>query len=200
MSDVDGDVELSRQLAQLVTALEELQSEIEPTERRRMGLPTPRDLLRVTSEVGIPAAIVVLETNVRVLKLLQRVLRMADGRDPGAQSGGQVRDRATRLGQDALSRLDEALQDIQATAAESENGEVSQRLAEVRELRNAVAESLAAEAESQPESLEGVDSPQESIGIDVEAELDSIKSQIEDDGDDGHADDESDGNDDAGET
>ncbi|MFC7028027.1 hypothetical protein ACFQH8_12140 [Halomicroarcula sp. GCM10025710] len=69
MSDSSGD-DVTALLTDLVTTLRDLETAVEPrTERGRPRPPTPKELLRFTSDVTIPAAILVLRTNIEALKL-----------------------------------------------------------------------------------------------------------------------------------
>lgn len=196
----DGD-DLGRLVADLVSTLREIEAEFEP--RTRGGLPrppTPREVVRFTSEVGIPAAILVLRTNVEALRLLRRALRMADGRSP--TSGGEVsqlRERAERVSRETLSRLDAALADLQAAVeGRPEDEQARTLLAEARDLRERVEASLAS---GQPDTHEGSKSTYrgtdvtesggesgdgDDVPVDVDAEMQSLRDEFDDgpDGDD----------------
>ena len=76
MSDTDPDV--TELLADLTRSLQELEREIEPD--RRLRPPTPGQLSQFASEVAIPGLILVLRTNINALQLLQRTIRLAQGR------------------------------------------------------------------------------------------------------------------------
>jgi len=180
MSDRDDDV--TALLTELVTTLQDLETEVEPTtDSGRPRPPTPGELLRFTSDVTIPAAILVLRTNIEALKLLRRALRIAEGRPTGTSGGGAVRQRATDLSRTTLARLDDALSDLQgAVEGRPSDGEARQLLEEARELRTALEAQLAegtamADGETDGEATE--------VPVDVDAELQSIKDDI-DDGDD----------------
>ncbi len=166
----NGDPELSQLLGELTGSVEQLQDEL--TQRRGPSrLPTPRQLVRFTSEVTIPAIVLVLETNVRALRLVQRALRIAEGRDPGTSSS-KTRDRATELGRATLSRLDDALSDLgSALEGRPPDDEARELLEEVRDLQTEVDERL--ETETGPE--------RDSVSIDVDAELQSLKDDVDDD-------------------
>lgn len=179
MSDPEEDV--TALLAELVRTLEDLRTEVEPrTERGRPRPPTVEELLRFTSDVTIPAAILVLKTNIEALKLLRRALRLAEGRPATASGGSGVQERATQLSRTTLARLDDALSDIQgAVEGRPADEDARELLDEARQLREALAEQLA-EAQSQSgasdsDALEGTEVP-----VDVDAELQSIKSDLDD--------------------
>jgi len=180
MSDSEEDV--TALLSELVTTLQDLQTEVEPrTDSGRPRPPTPEELLRFTSDVTIPAAILVLKTNIEALKLLRRALRIAEGRPATASTGSGVQERATQLSRATLARLDDALSDLQgAVEGRPADEEARELLTEARQLRESLAEQL---AESQ--STDGPDIGESTeVPIDVDAELASIKEDIDDADDD----------------
>jgi hypothetical protein len=171
MSDTRPD--LSTLVGDLTRSVRELQSELD-TERR--GPPTPADLVRFTSEVTIPAIILALETNIRALELLRRALRLAEGREPSGSGPSAARSRAEDLGRATLSRLDSVLADLQeGLAGRPDDDEARELLAEARELRAEIDERLAGN-----ESQQAADP----VSIDVDAELRSIKDELDEDGSD----------------
>ncbi len=172
MSDSSADPDTAQLLAELTRTLRELEQDVEP--ERRLRLPTPGELSRFTSEVAIPGLILILRTNIRVLELLRRTFRLADGRQP-TESGGtatEVRDRAEQLGSASLSRLDDVLTELQsALSAREGNEDVEALLSRARELQTELEAELTADgtAESDP------------VDIDVEAELRALKDNVEND-------------------
>lgn len=196
MSDRGTDAELSREVGALIDALEDLQQELGPADRERRRLPTPRDLLRFTSEVTIPGAIIVLETNVRVLKLLQRTIRMTAGESPTSASAGTatadaVRGRAEALGRQTIEQLERTLADLQSdVAAGPTDGDTANLLEEARRLQDRVQADLA-ETPTDDRSPLSDESRSTGVNIDVESELESIRDQIDDeDSTDNHQDDD----------
>jgi hypothetical protein len=171
MSAPDEDV--TALLSDLVRTLQDLETEVEPrTDSGRPRPPTPQELLRFTSDVTIPAAILVLKTNIEALKLLRRALRIAEGRPTEPSDGTAVRERATELSQATLARLDDALQDLQgAVEGRPEDDEARELLTEARELRA----DLAAAVTDGDAGGEATDVP-----VDVDAELRSLKDDIDD--------------------
>lgn len=170
------DPELSELVGELGSVVEELQTELESA-RGPPRPPTPRQLAEFTSEVTIPAIILVLETNVRALRLVQRGLRLAEERD-GESTGAAARKRATDIGRTTLSRLDDALTDLGSTLDESPtDSQARDLLEEVRDLQSEIDTRLEAQAESArtDEASGGVD-------IDVDAELQSLKNDVDEDG------------------
>lgn len=176
MSDTRPD--LPELLADLTGTLEQLQSQLEPAGRPPLRPPTPGDLARFTSEVTIPAVVLVLETNVRVLKLLQRVLRMTDDRAPDDRAATGTRDRVESLGQATLTRLDSTLTDLQnALEGRPVDDETGELLSEARSLRTEIEDRLAA---ADDEATPGGGDRRETVNIDVESELRSIKRDVDD--------------------
>lgn len=216
MNERGTDADIAREIGSLIGALEDLQGELDPGDRERRRLPTPRDLVRFTSEVTIPATILVLETNVRILKLLQRTLRMTAGespRDAGTSASGEaVRQRAEQLGQRTLGQLEGTLDDLQgAIEGRPPNDDAAALLDEARRLRDEIQSDLAASphaggphsppaggptAADEPDAngspLGSTDPRSTGVDIDVESELQSLKDQVDDDSSNGNdqADDE----------
>ena len=190
MSSRPDDSDIGPEIANLVRTLQELESEFEP--RTESGLPrppSPRELMRFTSDVGIPGVILLLRTNIEALKLLQRALRLADGRAPTTGTGStEVRKRAEQLSRTTLSRLDGALADLQdAVEGRPEDEDARELLDEARDLRNDVERKLDERANGDAPSLEenGESAPDDSreddsVPVDVDAELRSIKDQFDD--------------------
>src|SRR6056297_3380342 len=187
MTDADEDV--SALLSELVRTLQDLQTEVEPrTERGRPRPPTAEELIRFTSDVTIPAAILVLKTYFEALKLLRRALRLAEGRPAKASSGGGVQERATQLSRATLARLDDALSDLQgAVEGRPPDAEARELLTEARELRESLAAQLAESQSVEGDDFEAVEATD--VPVDVDAELRSIKDDIDDVSDSGPEDD-----------
>lgn len=191
MSD-SGDADVTRLLRDLTRELQVLQRELDSKGSRRMS--TRRQLSRFTSEVAIPSVILVLEMNIRALKLLRRTIRLAEGREPRGRQGPaarEVRDRAEELGQQALSRLDQTLATVQSSLEEEGADEdVRRLLTEARSLQDQISQQLATEAGTDTadvadETTVDVESMEsEPVNIDVDAELQTLKSNLEDEDDD----------------
>jgi len=187
----DSPRDVSALVGDLARTIEELQSDLEPDARPPLRPPSPRDLARFTSEVTIPAIVLALETNVRVLKLLQRALRLAAGEDPRSGETTQARERAEAIGRRSLSRLDDVLADLQnALDRRPPDDPARELLDEARTLRADIDDRLqAANTDAARTDDQSGDSPvepsedQSGVDIDVESELQSIKDDIED-GDD----------------
>lgn len=164
---------LREEVTELTRTLQSLQRELEPGDRRLLRPPTPRELRRFTTEVTIPAAILVLETNVRALQLLQRALRHPDDRrsspaDPVSTAGRRAVDASLT----ALDRLDDTLAELQRSLEpDAPDDRLDELLAEARRLQDRVATELRA----------GPEPTADTVPIDVEAELASIKDDLDED-------------------
>jgi len=188
MSDADPDV--TELLTDLTRSLRELQREMEPD--RRLRPPTPRTLSQFTSEVAIPGLILLLQTNIRALQLLQRTIRLAEGREPtdSSATASEARDRVEKLGRATLTQLDETLSEVQsALEGRPPDDETRELLSDARQLRDEIQGKLADGSDGSagdPDSDERpVDRERDTVDIDVESELQSIKNNLEDDdGDD----------------
>lgn len=186
MSDAGSDPDVSRTVGELARALQDLQRELEPGDRRRLRPPSASELIRFTSDVAIPAAILVLQTNVRALQLLQRTLRLVEGRSPRRDSSsvtGDVRERAEQLTSETLSRLDGALADIGESIDAETDPAAADLLSEVRELRAELDDQIEAADRDRTASAgdERSDPDRGGTGgveIDVESELQSIKDDL----------------------
>jgi hypothetical protein len=184
---------MSGLVGDLVQAVEELQSELDSGGRSPLRPPTPRELARFTSEVTIPAIVLALETNVRVLKLLQRTLRLASGADPGTSSTTGARERAEAAGRSTLSRLDDLLADLQSALEKRPSDDPARELLdEAQSLRVELDDRLAAAGgdnegeQARPGGGDGSTSGDGTeVDVDIESELRSIKDDVDgdDDGD-----------------
>ncbi|ELY74602.1 DUF7547 family protein [Natrinema pallidum] len=156
----DSDDELADAIRELARTIDALREELEgPRSRRRPPLrpPTPRELLRFTDEVALPAALTVLETSVRALEAFQRSLNVVrtgqEARDRTEAATEATSERASELRRTTLSQLDSVLSELQRAASEGglpADEEARDLLAEARELRDDVDSRLrdAAERES----------------------------------------------------
>lgn len=197
-----ADDELADRVSALEGTLEELREELEP-QRGPLGLPrppTPRDVFRFTDEYAIPAAIAILEANVRTLELLQAIIRGARG----APREDEIRGRATSLGRTTVERVDRALADLGSVIEDADlprNAEARTLLEEARSLNDEVRNSFAStdrtgrigvdadpsvpeagDADTDDHDEETPDDARPGIEIDVDAELESIKDELDEDG------------------
>jgi hypothetical protein len=182
MSDDATDrAELEELVGELADTLESLQTELEAERgRRRSGL---GDLLRFADEVAIPAAILVLETNVRALKLLRRSIRIAEGRPTGSGDRGAGA-RVEQAGEATLRSVERVLGDLQdAFEGQPTDPEARDLLADARELQAEVRERLGSDGGPAPDPAEAANDA-DPVAVDVESELDSIRDQVDDERDD----------------
>jgi hypothetical protein len=198
MSDAPRDPELARLAEDLSTTLTELREELEPREPPQglLGLPrppTPGELLEFTDEFTIPAVIAVLEANIRALEAFRAAIRLARAGEEVGERGRETRRRGERLGRDAIERLDDVLLDLQEALDGRPQDPAARTLAdEARALRDEIDERLAEsdratdpptrDPPADTERAETADSP-ESVAIDVDDELDSIRDSVENDDD-----------------
>ncbi len=180
-----ADVDITRLLRDLTRELQVLKRELEREETAELS--TRQQLSQFTSEVAIPGLILLLETNIRALKLLRRTIRLAEGRQPRSKSdsSGEVRRRADELGAEALSRLDDTLARVQSSLeAGGANDEVQQLLEEARQLQETVSQQLqadesgSADVDSSLATEDEADS--DAVTVDVDAELQTLKDNLDD--------------------
>jgi len=186
-----GEPDLTRLLRDLTRELQTLQREVENQDRRSVS--TRRQLSEFTSEVAIPGLILLLETNIRALKLLRRAIRLADGRDPRESrsdtAATALRDRAERLGTATLSRLDETLAELQTSLEDRGDDDVRAMVDEARELQQEISERIddagsdrsqpASAGEREPGTDTDIPAADDHVTIDVESELRTLKDDLE---------------------
>lgn len=187
MASEPSEETLERSTRELLSVLREIEAAVGPPEPRRLiKPPTPRGLIEFTSEVGIPAAILILRTNIAALELLQRTLRMMGDHETHGESGTPTRDRVADLTAVSLSRLDQALGDLQtALEGRSTDRTPDDLLAEARKRTEELEAQLESMGRATPSDPPGV---RTETPVDVEAELDSLRQSVGNggDGDDGH--------------
>lgn len=228
MADPD-DEDLAELADELSDVLRELRDELRDARRERdeqsdgLGIdlpspPSPGELLKFTDERLIPAAVAVLEANIRALELLQGAIRLARP-DRAGENAAAARAHAESLSRSTLERLDGVLADLQEAAADGTlppNAQARDVITEARRLREEIDAALApatdepgADADGHPDEADSGESSGEpdeerrrdpfglddtpEVDVDVEGELRSIKAEL------GKIE-ESDGEDDAGST
>ncbi|RKD97270.1 DUF7547 family protein [Halopiger aswanensis] len=199
MADQDDD--LADAIRELTRTLEDLRQALDQSDRGTGGRerrgwrpplrpPTPRELLAFADEVAVPAALTALESSVRALEAFQRGLKLVrterDVRDRTADAATASGDRADRLRETTLERLDTALAELQRAASEGTlpaDDEARSLLTDARELRDEVDARLR-EATSDGTSTEP-ESDSSAVEIDIEegtpdgAEADRDESESE---------------------
>ena len=174
----DRDDELVDAVRELTRTIDALRVELdEPRRGFRPSIqpPTPRELLRLTDEVAVPAALAVLEASVRTLEAFQRGLQLVRteraARDRTASAAEATSDRASALRETTLSQLDTVLAELQRAVSEGRvpaDEEARDLLTEARELRDDVDTRLR-EATDRPSSSSGPDpSAGDGITIDID--------------------------------
>jgi hypothetical protein len=213
----DHEDELAEAVRELARTIDALRERLEG-QRRRPPLrpPTPRELLRFTDEIALPAVLAVLETSVRALEAFQRSLRLVRteraARDRTSDAADATSERAAELRRTTLSRLDTVLAELQRAASEGglpADERARELLADARELRDEVDGRLRDAAGPDPaepdrtegsrgveidveEGLPGTDADEPDSPVDVDAELETLRDQYGDDEDDAN---ENDGDD-----
>lgn len=197
------DREIRELLAELETTLDALRADVDDGGRdRRRGPATPRDLLRVTEEHTIPTLVAALEAAVEALELLRALLRLADpersasGRPGGPRAVARASDPARSVAERALSDLREALSEsdlpddprARSLVAEARDltAEVEARLREAEGGPGGTASGAAPATSDGAVRIEvnadGADEdPPDDPGVDVDAELASIRREVRDD-------------------
>ncbi len=197
MSDREDD--LAQAVSELEATMRELQQDLEAQTRRGpLGLPrppSPSELLRFADEAAIPALIAILEANIRVLEALQQAVRLINAGSELPTDADQSRQRAVDAGEDALARFDRTLSDLQdflETRPLPEDDRARDILDQARQLRidlqkrieraEQAADEDHATEESTTDSSRATDvaTSDDHVDIDVDAELESIKDEVDD--------------------
>ncbi|MFB6128592.1 MAG: hypothetical protein ABEJ47_02405 [Halorhabdus sp.] len=191
MSSQPDRADLPALLRELTSSLVRLRRDL-GAEQRERGRGLDR-LLRFTTDVTIPATILVLETNIRALRLLQRSLRIVDGSDGNRRTTTTAGGDVASVGRTVVDRLDDALEDVQAAVEGDVDPRTRDHLADARDL-NRELEARLDELSDVPEGNGTPTDDERGASVDVEAELRSIKdrhgdpddgAENEDDTDDG---------------
>jgi hypothetical protein len=180
-----GEPDVTRLVRDLTRELQTLKRELDDDGRGQLS--TRRQLSQFTSEVAIPSVILILETNIRALKLLRRTLRLAEGREPEtsrSRAAEEVRGRAEQLGTEALSRLDETLATVQSSLAdEGADEDVRRLLDEARQLQGQISKQLDGQERDSEQTEPSTTEDGDPVAIDVDTELQTLKDNLEDDPD-----------------
>lgn len=183
--------DLEERVDELQRSLEELRREVRPQPPRGPGglprPPTPGELVRFADRQAIPTVIAVLEANIHALELLQAALRLTDPGRAAGEEAERTRERAADISRRSLDRLDAVLDDLQeATRGDTlpPEGDARDILEEARRLREDIAARIG-EAEhergrtDERTEIDTARETSESVTIDVEDELDSIRAELE---------------------
>lgn len=175
MSGADAGDDPEELVAELLEELRTLRDELDPD--RGLRPPTRRELALFTSDVAIPALVVLLQTNIRLLELFQRTLRMSNGRYDPDRAGSDARARAEQLGETTLGALDDRLGQLQ-TALEGD-GQTQDLVARIRELQTDLEATIETDS-PQVDADSDRDTESDAVDIDVESELRSLKDDRDD--------------------
>ncbi|QGN06986.1 hypothetical protein Hrd1104_06540 [Halorhabdus sp. CBA1104] len=160
MSDQSVDPAPRELVAELLGTLQELQRTVGAGSQHRRGLDRLR---RFTTEVTIPATILVLQTNIKLLQLLQRALELADDTDRPVEEST-----APAVGRSVVDRIDEALSEVQSRIdTESADERTTELLSDAQRLNRRLEEQLPEKAQD------------DAVAVDVDAELASLKAQYD---------------------
>lgn len=177
---------LDEQMAELEDALKDVRDELRSGDRPRPRLrpPTPGELLQLTREYAIPAAIATLEAQIKALELLREVLGSVQAGNRARVGTAEASDRVAQVGRTTLQGVERALDRLEREMAAGglpDDPEARDLLGEARDLRDEVDARLAQMGESEArttERPEPVDTG-DSVRIDVESELETIRDQVE---------------------
>lgn len=159
--------DLARRIEELEEALRHLQADLEDEQRGGFPRPPrPAEILRITDQHAIPVAIAILEAHIHALKFIQGLIRVSG-------AGASTEEHAERLGRSAVQRLDRLVSDLRSTPMPAD-GEARELLEQAEQIRA----DIATRVEDTDASRDGSDT---SIDIDVDDELEAIKSDVEDD-------------------
>lgn len=194
------DDDLQERIEDLEQSIRAIQEDLEDqAPRGPFGLPrppSPSEFLRFADEAAIPAAIAILETNIKLLEALRRVIRLMEAGERHRAEGATAAGDMENLASQTVSKLDTVIADLEQVV-EGTPPDVAGRdiLEEAEALREEIRARVADADVDRPLTDDGVDSPEEeATTIDVDAELESIKRQ-QGKTDDADADPSSDGSD-----
>ena len=177
-SEVDPE-ELANRIDELESRLQSLQDDLK-TQQLQEGfhIPRPGEILRMTDQHAIPALIAILEAHIHALRLLQRTIRLVStGRDPGSapEATGPL-DRARRS---VRTQLDSLIDDLESVSDASSNPALRELQEEAEEIKSELSDRSDGVEESVAEPTEEASSTEADPKIDVEDELESIKSDLD---------------------
>jgi hypothetical protein len=177
---------LDERMADLEDALKDVRDELQGGNRPRPRLrpPTPGEMLQMTREYAIPAAIATLEAQIKALELLRELLGSVQAGNRARAGTAQASDRVAEVGRATLEGVERALDRLEREMAAGglpDDPEARDLLGEARDLRDEVDARLArmgqidTETQDRTETAEGGDS----VRIDVESELETIRDQVD---------------------
>ena len=133
-----ADDDLEETLAELAAAVRELQATIDTDRQGRAVVPPERpDLLAMADEIVIPTLIASLETQIRVLKGIQRGARIArsvETEDRSSRRRGPLREPIESGTSRTVDGIGDALETLADRLGSPENGEVDEILSRTQSL------------------------------------------------------------------
>lgn len=179
MSEEADPENLADRLDRLEDQLADVQAELKQHRDETRGpVPSPVDLLRVADQHAIPGLIALLEAHIHALRLLQRTIRVMvpDSQTPQPTGTPVTIERAASSVADQLDRL---IADLRDTTAAPEHNSLDPVIQEAREIRDELTRLAdSAELDGQEDMISEGDRPDP----DIDAELQSIKSELGNDG------------------
>lgn len=180
MPPASRDDDLEARVAALETAIEDLRDDLleENTMSRELfSPPSLRDILRFTDQIAIPGIILILETNIRLLKLLQRTIRLSD---TSATSDGssEIQTELATYTSKTLRELETAISKLQSLdIAGGPADETAQSLlTDIRELRTDITNELnEASTNAPPTSNQNADE----LTNEIAEELEDLKHELD---------------------
>lgn len=184
MSDTRDRVD--ERMTDLEDALKEVRDELQSPDRprRRLRPPTPGEMLQMTREYAIPAAIATLEAQIKALELLRELLGPVQAGNRARVGTAEASDRVAEVGRATLQGVERALDRLEREMAAGglpDDPEARDLLGEARDLRDEIDARLAGmgEIETEPRDQEERLESGDSVRIDVESELETIRDQVD---------------------
>lgn len=206
MTSQERDPELDAVARELSEVLRELRWELRRQSRGPFGMmpvPSPRELLSFTERRAIPAAISVLELNIRALEVLAAAARLGEKQPTNRTSrDDRLRSSPVSVDRTTLEQLDDALVNLRdALEGDRASPEARRLIEEARDLRDEVDDRLR-EFTSGQSTISGTrpndrsmthrrtdtrpagdrdsgENATHSVPVDVEDELETIKRDVE---------------------
>lgn len=169
MTDPDGD--LARRVAILAEALADLERDEASDEIPSHRRPTAEELRRVADEVTIPAAVAAVETNRRVLE------RLEEHADEGDDGSGRRTDPDVETPDDDEPDASEDELDASEDEPDASDDEVARILERAADLQADVEAHL--DAARAATGVRGSGSDREPVPVDVDAEIEAIRREID---------------------
>lgn len=178
--------ELADRISSLEESLTRLQHELQTDQQGGPPrLPRPGDILRATDDHAIPAIIALLEAHIHALRLLQRTIRLVA--PPPRSRDGSPGSTAFRRATDSLTaQIEQLLGDLDEIPTNREPNALDPLIEEAKAIRaelSAMSDptNIPIEDPNDFDEQDDTDASEDNTGIDIDAELDSIRSELTDD-------------------